>query len=109
METQFEKVPSNVQEVQGRGETFQAARDKLNQTLSGVSEQAKIELQLRDNTQISGWVSQLSMNDFVINDSSTGAARTISYKEVAKAKGKNPAAKGKKKGFGWMDALALIP
>jgi ElaB/YqjD/DUF883 family membrane-anchored ribosome-binding protein len=40
METQFEKVPSNVQEVPGRGENFQAAREKLNQTLSGVSERS---------------------------------------------------------------------
>ena len=36
--TQIDKVPSNVQEVPGRGESFQAARERLNQTLSGVSE-----------------------------------------------------------------------
>ena len=48
METQFEKVPSNVQEVQGRGETFQAARDKLNETWSGVSEQAKYAAEYAD-------------------------------------------------------------
>jgi ElaB/YqjD/DUF883 family membrane-anchored ribosome-binding protein len=41
MESQFDKVPSNVQEIQGRGETFQAARDRLNETLAGVSEQAR--------------------------------------------------------------------
>lgn len=28
METQFEKVPSNVQEIPGRGETLQVAREK---------------------------------------------------------------------------------
>jgi ElaB/YqjD/DUF883 family membrane-anchored ribosome-binding protein len=41
METQFEKVPSSVQEVPGRNETFQAARERLNQTLTGVGQQAK--------------------------------------------------------------------
>lgn len=41
MEGQFEKVPSSVQEVPGRGETLQAARERLSQTLSGVGEQAK--------------------------------------------------------------------
>ena len=41
METQFEKVPSNVQEVPGRGESFQAARERLNQTFTGVSERAR--------------------------------------------------------------------
>lgn len=41
METQFEKVPSSAHEVPGRNETFQAARERLNQTLSGVGQQAK--------------------------------------------------------------------
>ena len=41
METQFDKVPSNVQEMQGRGDSLQAAREKFNQTWSGVSEQAR--------------------------------------------------------------------
>jgi ElaB/YqjD/DUF883 family membrane-anchored ribosome-binding protein len=50
METQFDKVPSNVQEVPGRGETFKTARDKLNQTFSGVSEQAKHAAQYADET-----------------------------------------------------------
>jgi ElaB/YqjD/DUF883 family membrane-anchored ribosome-binding protein len=48
METQFEKTPSSVQEVPGRGETFRQARDKLNQTWSGVSEQAKHAAQYAD-------------------------------------------------------------
>lgn len=48
METQFEKVPSNVQEVPGRGDSFQTARDKLNQTWSGVSEQARYAAEYAD-------------------------------------------------------------
>ncbi|HWM40882.1 MAG TPA: hypothetical protein VNP36_00465 [Burkholderiales bacterium] len=48
METQFEKVPSNVQEVPGRGETFQAAREQLNKSLSGVSERARYAAQCAD-------------------------------------------------------------
>ena len=48
METQFEKVPSNVQEVPGRGETLQAARERLNQSLSSVSEQARHAAQYAD-------------------------------------------------------------
>jgi len=47
-QTQVGKVPSNVQEVPGRGETFQAARERLNQTLAGVSEQAKSAAQYAD-------------------------------------------------------------
>jgi ElaB/YqjD/DUF883 family membrane-anchored ribosome-binding protein len=50
METQFEKVPSNVQEVPGRGETFQAARERLNTTLAGVGQQAKHAAQYANET-----------------------------------------------------------
>jgi ElaB/YqjD/DUF883 family membrane-anchored ribosome-binding protein len=50
METQFDKVPSNVQEVPGRGETLRNAREKLDETWSGVSEQAKYAAQYADET-----------------------------------------------------------
>jgi ElaB/YqjD/DUF883 family membrane-anchored ribosome-binding protein len=48
MESQFEKIPSNVQEVPGRGETFHAARERLNQSLAGVGERAKHAAQYAD-------------------------------------------------------------
>jgi ElaB/YqjD/DUF883 family membrane-anchored ribosome-binding protein len=40
-QTQAGKVPSNVQEIPGRGETLQAARERLNETLAGVTERAR--------------------------------------------------------------------
>ena len=58
METQFEKVPSNVQEMPGRGETMQTAKDKLNQTWSTVNEQAKYAAQYTDEAvHNSPWIS----------------------------------------------------
>ena len=50
MVSQFEKVPSNVEEVQAREDTFQAARERLNQTLSGVGERARTAAQYADQT-----------------------------------------------------------
>jgi ElaB/YqjD/DUF883 family membrane-anchored ribosome-binding protein len=50
METQFEKVPSNVQEVPGRAETLHAARERLNETLSGVGERARHAAQYANET-----------------------------------------------------------
>jgi ElaB/YqjD/DUF883 family membrane-anchored ribosome-binding protein len=41
METQVGKIPSNVQEVPGSGETLQAARERFNETWDGVNEQAR--------------------------------------------------------------------
>lgn len=48
MENQFEKVPSNVQEMPERDEAFHIAREKLNQTLATVTEQAKYAAQCTD-------------------------------------------------------------
>ena len=47
-QTQAGKVPSNVEEIQGRGETLQAARERLNETLAGVSERARYAAQYAD-------------------------------------------------------------
>ena len=35
------KIPSNVQEMPGRGETFNQAREKLSETWDGVNEYAR--------------------------------------------------------------------
>jgi ElaB/YqjD/DUF883 family membrane-anchored ribosome-binding protein len=47
-ETQVGRIPSNVQEVPGRAQALQAARERLNETLSGVGEQAKHYAQYAD-------------------------------------------------------------
>jgi ElaB/YqjD/DUF883 family membrane-anchored ribosome-binding protein len=44
------KVPSNVEEVPGRTDTWRGARDKFNETLAGVSEQAKYAAEYADDT-----------------------------------------------------------
>jgi ElaB/YqjD/DUF883 family membrane-anchored ribosome-binding protein len=36
-----DRIPSSVQEIPARGESFQAARERLNQSLSSAGEQAK--------------------------------------------------------------------
>jgi ElaB/YqjD/DUF883 family membrane-anchored ribosome-binding protein len=40
-QTQAGKIPSSVQEVPARSDTFQAARERFDETLAGVGEQAK--------------------------------------------------------------------
>ena len=44
------KVPSNVQEIPGRAETLQVARERLNETLAGVGEQARHAVEYADDT-----------------------------------------------------------
>jgi len=59
MESQFEKVPSSVQEMPQRPEdTLQAARERLNETLAGVSEHARTVARYADETVHSNpWIS----------------------------------------------------
>jgi ElaB/YqjD/DUF883 family membrane-anchored ribosome-binding protein len=49
-EMQVGNVPSNVQEIPGRKETLQAARERLNETLAGVSERAQEAAHYADQT-----------------------------------------------------------
>jgi ElaB/YqjD/DUF883 family membrane-anchored ribosome-binding protein len=59
MESQFEKVPSSVQEMPQHSEdTLQAARERLNETLAGVSEHARTVARYADETvHSSPWTS----------------------------------------------------
>jgi ElaB/YqjD/DUF883 family membrane-anchored ribosome-binding protein len=47
-QTQAGKIPSNVQEVPARSNTLQAARERFNETLAGVGEQARHAAQYAD-------------------------------------------------------------
>lgn len=44
------KVPSNVEEIPGRTDAWRDARDKFNETLTGVSDQAKYAAEYADDT-----------------------------------------------------------
>lgn len=47
-QTQAEKIPSSVQDIPERGDTFQAARERLNETMAGVGKQARHAAQYAD-------------------------------------------------------------
>lgn len=49
-QTQVGMAPSNVEEISGRGEAFKAARERLNETLAGVTERAKHAAEYADQT-----------------------------------------------------------
>ena len=57
-ETQTGKIPSSVQEVPARGDTFEAALERFNETMTGVREQAKHAAQYADEAvQRNPWAS----------------------------------------------------
>lgn len=64
---------------------------KLKEGISrlGVGANAKIEIKLRDNTKLKGYVREAGPQSFVVVDDKTGAATEVPYPQVKQAKGNN--------------------
>lgn len=52
----------------------------------GVGRDARVEVRLRDNTRVKGYVSAAEQDSFTVTDSKTGATRAVAYAEVAQVK-----------------------
>ncbi len=50
----------------------------------GVGERARVEVKMRDDSKVKGYVSAAGEDTFTVTDSKTGAARTLNYADVAK-------------------------
>lgn len=58
MEQQIGKIPSSVEEIPGREDNYRIAREKLNETLAGVTEQARHAARLaHERVQSNPWTS----------------------------------------------------
>ena len=55
----------------------------------GVGPAARVEVTLRDKTRLAGFIAVANDDSFVLNDSKSGASRTVAYADVAKVKGNN--------------------
>jgi hypothetical protein len=67
-----------------RAEKVKAGIAKL-----GVGEDARIAVMLKDKTKLSGYLSQVNDDSFVVNDLKTGASTTVAYTEVTQVQGHN--------------------
>lgn len=52
----------------------------------GVGEKARVEVRLRDNTKLKGYVSAAGADTFDLTDKKTGVTRTIAYADAAQVK-----------------------
>lgn len=52
----------------------------------GLGREARVEVKLRDQTKIKGYVSAAEQDFFTVTDSKTGTSQTVRYAEVAKVK-----------------------
>jgi hypothetical protein len=55
----------------------------------GTGPQARIELKLRDDRKLKGYVSEVKEDGFIVTDPKTGAQTQVAYPQVKVAKGNN--------------------
>jgi len=52
----------------------------------GLGTHARVEVKLRDNTQMKGYIRDADQNSFTVVDSKTGSSQTVSYADTATVK-----------------------
>ncbi|MFL6207524.1 MAG: hypothetical protein ACJ74W_01665 [Pyrinomonadaceae bacterium] len=62
---------------------------KKNVAKLGTGADARVALKLRDNTKLTGYISEASEDSFVVVDAKTGAATTVTYPQVQQVHGNN--------------------
>jgi hypothetical protein len=75
------------QHVLGQSNDAQAiekVRAKLQKI--GVGSNARIEVKLRDNTQLKGYIKDADQDSFTVMDNKTGAIKTFSYADTSSVK-----------------------
>jgi hypothetical protein len=52
----------------------------------GVGEQARVEVKMRDNSKLKGYISAAGADSFTVTDRKTGASTVVAYNNVAQVK-----------------------
>jgi hypothetical protein len=52
----------------------------------GIGQDARVEVKLRDNTRVKGYISAASQDSFSVTDRKTGAVQTIAYSDAVEVK-----------------------
>jgi hypothetical protein len=71
---------------QDKKDAKHAAKIKRQIGLLGKGPEAHVELKLRDQTELEGYVSETSADHFVITDEKSAALTTVTYAQVEKLK-----------------------
>ena len=77
----FQRVRANGVEDQQATEKIRAKVQKI-----GVGGNARVEVKLRDNTQLKGYVSNADKDSFTVFDSKTGSSNKVSYSDTSSVK-----------------------
>ncbi|MDX2034531.1 MAG: hypothetical protein SF339_27905 [Blastocatellia bacterium] len=82
-------TPPAYAETKAEKEAAFVAKVKADIAKIGIGRDARIAVKLRDKTKLSGYVSQVGDESFVITDLKTGASTEVPYPNVTQARGKN--------------------
>jgi hypothetical protein len=76
------------QHVCAQSATEQQAAEKIRAKVQkiGVGGNARVEVKLRDNTQLKGYVSNADQDSFTVFDSKTGSSNKVSYADTSSVK-----------------------
>jgi hypothetical protein len=67
-------------------ETLRAQQARVSVLKLGTGERARVEVKLRDETKLKGYVSAAGADSFTLTDTKTGASTVIAYDDVAQVK-----------------------
>ena len=88
-------LPSAVAKSGGSKEEQQLEKLKAGIRRLGVGPDARIKIKLKDKTKISGHISEVGEDSFVVVDTETGKSNIVAYPQIAQAKGNNLSSKEK--------------
>ncbi len=77
--------PVNAQSFHDEGtDDPRAAKGRLDVAKLGVGETARIEVKLRDNSRVKGYIGEANEDSFTVVDSKNGSEQRIAYADVQK-------------------------
>lgn len=76
------------QHVRAQGGNDQQAFEKIRAKVQkiGVGRNARVEVRLRDSTQLKGYISNADQASFTVVDSKAGSSKTVSYADTSSVK-----------------------
>lgn len=83
LSTAFGLQPARAQTVE---DALLAEKARTGVAKLGVGERARVEVRLRDNTKLKGYVSEAGRDSFSVTDPKTGASQAVAYADVMKVK-----------------------
>ena len=89
--TMIMAVPASAQS-RAAGESQQAEKVKAKVTKLGTGKQARVEVRLKDNTKLKGYIGAIAEEHFTLIDPKHGTVTPVPYEQVQQTKNSNHSA-----------------